>query len=173
LLREEIGQIWTIDRSEVIDRIYYYENGTLVLKPEHYDIPGWPADETEKYHSILFECFDGGGWFYGMFDNEKLVGVVVLENRFIGKNKNQLQLKFLHMSNPFRKKGLGKRLYELAKVKARERGARQMYVSATPSENTVNFYQRRGCRIAQELDPELFELEPEDIHLESDISGTK
>jgi N-acetylglutamate synthase-like GNAT family acetyltransferase len=63
--------------------------------------------------------------------------------------------KFLHVSNAYRKSGVGKRLYELARAKARERGARQMYISATPFENTVKFYQRRGCRLAQERDPEL------------------
>jgi len=169
LLRKEIERIWTIDRSEVIDHIYYYENRALVLRQEHYNMPGWPLGETEKYTSILVECFDRGGWFYGMFDDEKLIGVAVLESRFIGKKEDQLQLKLLHVSNAYRKSGAGKRLYELARVKARERGARQMYISATPSENTVRFYQRRGCRLAQEPDPELFKLEPEDIHLECDV----
>jgi hypothetical protein len=41
-----------------------------------------------------------------------------------------------------------------------------MYISATPSENTVNFYMRLGCEIASEPDPELLAREPEDIHLE-------
>ena len=49
---------------------------------------------------------------------------------------------------------------------ARRRGAEWMYISATPSENTIGFYLRLGCRVALEPDPELFELEPEDIHLE-------
>jgi predicted N-acetyltransferase YhbS len=169
LLRGEIERIWTIDRSEVIDNIYYFENGTLVLRQEHYDMPGWPPGEAEKYTPILVECFDRGGWFYGLFDDESLIGVAVLAREFIGKKQDQLQLKFLHVSNAYRKRGLGKRLYELAKVKARELGAKQMYISATPSENTVKFYQRRGCRMAQEPDPELFKLEPEDIHLECDV----
>ncbi|MEW5717904.1 MAG: GNAT family N-acetyltransferase [Chloroflexota bacterium] len=95
--------------------------------------------------------------------------MAILESKFIGKNHDQLQLKFLHVSKDYRKNGLGKRLYELAAITARERGARRMYVSATPSENTVKFYQRRGCRIAPEPDPELFALEPEDIHLECDL----
>jgi hypothetical protein len=103
LLREEIERTWTIDRSEVVDHIYYYENGTLVLRQEHYDIPGWSPREMEKYTSVLVECFDRGGWFYSMFDDEMLVGVAVLESAFIGKNKDQLQLKLLHVSNCIKK----------------------------------------------------------------------
>jgi hypothetical protein len=57
----------------------------------------------------------------------------------------------------------------VAKATARERGAKRLYISATPSENTINFYLRRGCVVAAEVDPHLFELEPEDIHLECDV----
>jgi hypothetical protein len=54
-------------------------------------------------------------------------------------------------------------------AKARELGARRLYISATPSENTVRFYLRRGCRVTDDVDAALFALEPEDIHLEFDI----
>jgi predicted N-acetyltransferase YhbS len=168
LLREEIEQVWNIDRSEVIDNIYRFENGTLVLSPHHFDVPGWPPGEAEKYTPILLDCFDRGGWFHGAFEDAELVGVVVLDSKRIGKDKDQLQLKFLHVSNSYRNSGLGTQLFELAKATARERGARRLYISATPSENTVNFYLRLGCAVAEEPDPELFELEPEDIHLECD-----
>lgn len=165
LLRAEIEQVWDIDRSEVIDKVYYLENGTLVLRPQHHDVPGWPPGEAEKYTPILLDCFDRGGWFHGAFDDTKLVGLVVLDCKRIGKRKDQLQLKFLHVSNAYRNRGLGKRLFDLARAVARERGARQVYISATPSENTVNFYLRLGCQVADEPDPELLALEPEDIHL--------
>lgn len=169
LLREEIEQVWNIDRSEVIDNIYYLESGALVLRPEHYDLLGWPPGEAEKYTPILLDCFDRGGWFYGVFDDAKLIGTAILESKFIGKNKDQLQLKFLHVSSAYRHRGLGQQLFELAKATARERRAKRMYISATPSERTINFYLRLGCVVAAEPDPELNELEPEDIHLECDV----
>jgi GNAT superfamily N-acetyltransferase len=168
LLREEIAQVWNIDRSEMVDNIYRFENGTLVLRPHHFNVPGWPPGAAEKSTPILVDCFDRGGWFHGAFEGTELVGVVVLENKPIGKRKDQLQLKFLHVSRPYRNSGLGTQLFERAKAAARERGARRIYVSATPSENTVNFYLGLGCAVAAEPDPELFELEPEDIHLECD-----
>ena len=168
LLRKEIEQIWNIDRSEIIDNIYRFENGTLVLRPHNFDVPGWPPGKAEKSTPILLDCFDRGGWFYGAFEGGELVGVVVLDSKRIGKHKDQLQLKFLYVSRSYRKKGLGTRLFELAKAAARERGAKRMCISATPSENTVNFYLRLGCAVAAEPDQALFDLEPEDIHLECD-----
>ena len=37
LSREEIGLIWEIDRSEIIENIYYPGKGGLVLRPEYYN----------------------------------------------------------------------------------------------------------------------------------------
>ena len=164
--REEIEGIWNIDRGEVIDNIYYYENGELVLKHEHYNMQGWMPGEPEKYTPILYDCFDRGGIFYGVFEFRRLIGAVVLESKYIGKKKDQLQLKFLHVDRSYRKKGLGKVLFDKAVEKAQLMGARKLYISATPSENTVNFYIHLGCVVTDELDKELYEFEPEDIHLD-------
>ena len=116
LARGEIKGVWAIDRSEIIEAVYHLVDDTLVLKPEHYDIRGWPPGEADKYTPILEACYDRGGWFYGVLDNDTLVGVAVLDSRFIGKNCDQLQLKFLHVSNRYRYQGLGQRLFGLAAV---------------------------------------------------------
>jgi hypothetical protein len=60
----------------------------------------------------------------------------------------------------------GKVLFALTQVEARQRGAKGLYISATPSEHTIGFYLHMGCQVSSEPDPELLELEPEDIHLE-------
>jgi len=169
LTRDEVEKVWTIDRREVIDAVYYLENGVLILKQEHYDMQSWPRDEAERYTPVLEACYDLGGWSYGLFDDDQLAGVVVLESHFIGKQRDQLQLKFLHLSHPYRNQGWGKHLFELAKEEARRRGAKRLYISATPSEHTVGFYLRLGCEVTQEPDVELFALEPEDIHLECEL----
>lgn len=108
LSREEIKKFWTIDRSEVIEAVYSLERGALVLRPAYFDARGWPPGEAEKYTPILEVCHDQGGWFYGLFDAEQLTGVAVLESRFIGTGNDQLQLKFLHISRPYRHRGLGR-----------------------------------------------------------------
>jgi predicted N-acetyltransferase YhbS len=169
LERQEVRDIWSIDRAEVIDAVYSREGGELVLKSIHHDVKGWPPGEPERYGPILLDCFDHGGTFYGAFDDEILIGAAVLESRFIGWENDQLQLKFLHVSRRHRRGGLGRTLFDKAVAKASELGARRLYISATPSENTVRFYLRRGCRVTDDVDPALFELEPEDIHLEFGI----
>ena len=166
LEREEIPLVWQIDRSEIIHNIYKLRDGKLVLVPDYFDAQGWPPNEAEHYTPILTDCFDRGGTFWGAFEDEKIIGTAVLESKFIGTKHDTLQLKFLHVSNKHRKQGLGKRLFNLAVERAKSLGAKKMYISATPSENTINFYMRLDCTLASEIDPELFALEPEDIHLE-------
>ena len=166
LARHEVGSIWAIDRGELIENVYYHEDGELVLKPERYDMKGWPEGESELYMPILLDCHDRGGVFEGVFDGDTLAGVSILDCKFISRNRDQLQLKFLHVTRSHRNRGLGVELFRRAARKAKELGARKLYISSTPSENTVGFYLSRGCRLAEDVDPELFELEPKDIHLE-------
>ncbi len=171
LTRAELDLIWTIDRAEVIEAIYYLRDGALVLQPEHYDMTGWPPGEGDQYAPILRDCFDRGGWFYGVFDGAKLCAVAVLESKSIGRESDQLQLKFLHVGRACRGQGWGKALFAAAAQEARRRGAKWLYVSATPSQHTIDFYLRQGCALTPEPDPALFALEPEDIHLVCPIGG--
>jgi predicted N-acetyltransferase YhbS len=166
LQREEIPLIWQIDRREIVENIYVLRSGELVLKPDYFEIRKWPPDEEELYTPILLDCYDRGGTFWGAFEKDILVGTAVLESKFIGSRKDMLQLKFLHVSHDYRKQGIASTLFKLAVEKARPLGAKKLYISATPSEHTVNYYMQLGCVLATEIDPELFSLEAEDIHLE-------
>jgi GNAT superfamily N-acetyltransferase len=74
-------------------------------------------------------------------------------------------LAFLHGSADYRRQGLGHRLLACVCRRARERGARLLYISAIPSNSAVGFYTGCGARPAERVDPERFALEPEDIHL--------
>jgi len=169
LNREEIPSIFRIDRREVIHNVYHMRQGKLTLEPEFYDMQGFPPGEPEKYIPLMQACFDQGGGFLGGCDGDTLAGVVILANKWIGSQHNQLQLEFLSVSAPYRKTGLGGMLFHKAVEMARQKGARKLYISATPSENTIHFYQHMGCRLAEEIDPDLFALEPDDIHLEYEI----
>jgi GNAT superfamily N-acetyltransferase len=166
---DEIDLVRQMDRTELIERIYYYENGALALRPERYDMRDWPPGELDGIIASLRACHEGGGWLAGLFDGQRLVGVVALGHRFFGAEADQLQLVFLHVSHGYRDRGHGARLFGTACDVARRRGARALYISATPSEHTVRFYLARGCRLHPQPDAELFAQEPEDIHLLLDL----
>ncbi len=165
LLRDEIPAIWGIDRRERIERIFVARAEGLVLQNVGIDVQGWAAGRAEEETPVFEASFDAGAWFEGAFDDGRLVGVAVLESEFFGADGRTLQMSFLHVSAELRGTGVGKELFERARAEAKLRGAKRMYVSATPTENTVLFYLARGCEVLAEPDARLFALEPEDIHL--------
>jgi len=165
LTRDEVELIWTIDRSEVHHHTYELRGGQLVLTPNYFEVPGWRPDAVEKETPVLLDCFDRGGTFLGVFDAEALVGMGVLESARVGRASDQMQLAYLYVSRAYRGRGVGVQLFEAAVAFAREAGAKALYVSSTPTENTVDFYLSRGCILAPEPDPRLLAAEPDDIHL--------
>lgn len=169
LRRDEIELIWTIDRREFIAGLFHLEDGELVLIPQDIDVPGWRPDNVRTTTPLLYECYDRGGKFLAAFEGDQMVGVAVLDTVWRGERHDLLQLEMLHVGRDHRGKGLGARLFERARTEARSSGAVGLYISATPSENTVHFYQRRGALLLPTPDVELFAEEPDDIHLECPV----
>ena len=132
-------------------------------------MPGWRHDNVRETTPALYEMFDRGAVFEGVFDGTALVGTGVLDTIWRGPRGDLLQLDMLHVSRDYRGRGVGVALFEHARVAARARGARGLYISATPSENTVRFYQRRGAVLLDTPDPELYANEPQDIYLECPV----
>jgi GNAT superfamily N-acetyltransferase len=165
LKRDELPTVWTIDRSEVRHHVYRMVDGALTLTPHYFENPGWNPDPAQHNLGEVLASFDRGGICIGAFAEEKLIGFAVVDAVFRGPMQDQIQLMLLYVSRPYRQHGLGKRLFEEARTFARNRGAAYLYISATPTENTVQFYRRRGAFLADPPDPELLAREPDDIHL--------
>jgi predicted N-acetyltransferase YhbS len=123
----------------------------------------------ENIITNLYTLYDKSGTFYGAFDGDQLVGIFALDSEFIGKKKDTLLLDFLHVDRKYRKKNIGKSLLDIAAKKAKDFGPKKLYISATPSKNTIDFYFHIGCKLTAELNNDLYELEPEDIHLQLDL----
>jgi len=166
LQREDIQQIWSIDRSEKIDAEYYFRDGALSLRSIDIDVTGWPVGEPEKRAPILEMIYDHGGWLYGAFDSQALVGVIILTASFVSTVREQLELKFLYIDQAYRKQLLGQNLFKRAVKEAARRDAKGLYISASPTKRTIDFYMRMGCSPVVKPDAKLYELEPDDIHLE-------
>lgn len=165
LTRDEVELIWTIDRSEVHHYTYELRESKLVRVPNYFEVPGWRPDAAAKETPVLLDRFDRGGTFVGVFNAEALIGISVLESARVGRGRDQMQLAYLYVSRTYRGRGVGMQLFEAAVSLAREAGAKALYISAAPTENTVDFYLNRGCVLAPEPDPALLAAEPDDIHL--------
>ena len=166
---DDLGRIGEIDRSETVRLKYLYDDGTLRPVEINHEIPTWSDGMVAEAVGMLAPKLRDGGVLLGAFDGDRLVGVAVLGGVFIGEARDQLQLAFLYVSNGYRRRGIAKRLMDEACARARLKGARQLYVSATETESAVGFYLGYGCRLAQQVDQALYRLEPLDIHLTLDL----
>lgn len=170
---DELPLLGLIDRKELVEQLYTLENGRLKLYEERFDMSGWPPGEAEHNIQVLTKCFKRGGWFHGVFDDGLLIAVAVVDSVFLEAERPALQLKFLHVSHDYRGRGLASGLFRTACKRAREMGAEEIHISATNSRNTVDFYLRLGCKLLDKPDPELYRLEPEDIHLYCELEPYK
>lgn len=169
LTADDLGRIGEIDRSEHITTTYLYEHGSLRAVPVEIDDPGWSEAYVAKEQKRLAAKLEHDGVFLGAFKDERLVGVGLLGGRYLGVNSNQLEVAFLYVSNGYRRRGIAKALMDELAERARQRGAEQLYISASETESAVGFYLGYGCKLADRVDPELYALEPRDIHLIFDL----
>ena len=165
---QELHRVSEIDRTERIDRIYVQRGARLETVDGDFSASAWRTEGVGE-HSVAHqvqECerwLDAGGIALGAFDGERLVGVGVVVPHI---RPGIAQLAFLYVSDGFRDRGIGRRLSGELDAVARAAGDTSVVVSATPSIHTVEFYRRRGYVPTASPLPELFELEPEDVHLE-------
>lgn len=166
LSKQETALLKEIDRAEMVKKMYKMLDGELVLEDVFFDIKGWHPPEVDEYVRVLNQIYDRGGVIYGAFEGSTICGIAALDSHIYGERYRYIKLDKLYISKTHRGKGIGRELVRLMSEKARDMGAQKLYVSATPFENTVNFYKNVGCTLAEEYIKELHDLEPEDIHME-------
>ena len=161
-----IELIRKIDRSERIDTLYLVEHGRLRSEPADIDVPPWDTEGDGEHSSAvritdLRPIVESGAALLGGFVDDDFAGIAVVDPTFEG---SLAWFTFLHVSRPYRRRGVAAALWEAGIEEAIAAGASSVYVSATPSGSAVGFYTSRGCRLASPPHPILFADEPEDIH---------
>lgn len=91
-------------------------------------------------------------------------GEWILKN--ISFTEQYLQLMQIHVSYEYRSKGIGRELFALCSEKARQLGAKKLYISTHSSEESQHFYKSVGCVDAEEMNKKLAEYEPDDRQME-------
>ena len=168
-IRDDIARLPEIDRSEEADQTYVVRDHQLVLLDEGFTHPGWDQAYYDVRLPRLYTSYDHEGSGWSILTDDRLVGISVLDGRWIGPARDTLDLTFFHVSRELRGQGAGRKLWHLSLDLARSRGAKNLYVSASDSRNTVDFYLARGMHLAPAPDPALFAVGPTDIHLEMEL----
>ncbi|WP_207671300.1 GNAT family N-acetyltransferase [Paenibacillus cymbidii] len=161
----EADQIGGIDRSEWIEATYRMVNGQLERSDAGHECSTWSAEQVKALITRFKEEVGRGGYAVGAYHESHLVGFGVLGHKLRGSNSDQVHVDLLYVSRNYRRRGTGTRIMvELEKV-ARARGAAFLYISSTETQSAVGFYSHYGSELAGQADPELYALEPNDIHM--------
>jgi GNAT superfamily N-acetyltransferase len=165
MLASELGRISDIDRSEHIKQQYRWREGRLQSIDVDIRAPRWgePGEyPVQHYQDSWRAALDEGGVLLGAFENERLAGFAIYDP---GRSGGPPRLAALYVSRSDRGRGIGRGLTDEVVRVARAVGARRLYVSATPTRATVDFYLARGFKPLVKPDARLFALEPDDIHM--------
>ena len=153
------------NRYQVTNSVRYKENDKYIYKDEHF-IESWDEEKKQQVLQSLKQCVCNGGIVAGAFKNGELIGFANVENGFFGKNKDYLELSYIHVSNELRNLGIGKKLFHLCSEEAKVIGAKKLYIASHPAVETQHFYRSLGCVLAVEINENIYEREPLDIQLE-------
>ena len=164
---DELGLMHEVDVSEEGSAIFR-QHGALIEKIARAHQRAWLTEDDWSPSVRRWQEFvRAGGSAFGAFHAGRLIGVAVLRTRLTSDTD---QLAALYIDRSFRRRGVASELVRCVIDLARESGALNLYVSAAPSEAAVSFYLDCGFTPVAEPHPELFEFEPDDIHMSMELS---
>ena len=157
----DFDRLHEIDLSEHITLIYKLDNGQLLPEAHDWQRPHGDASFWQHQMDGWRRALKPDVWL-GAFASDQMVGLASLRHRLA---PNLAQLTTLHVSQPYRRQGVACQLLDTVIELAQQSGAESLYVSATPSASAVGFYRSQGFEPTTEPNPEMYELEPDDIHM--------
>jgi predicted N-acetyltransferase YhbS len=156
------------NRFQETKRVWYKEDEHYKLKDDYFT-EQWEDEKKNEVILSLKQSILTGGFVVGAFMENRLIGFANVEGDFFGKHQEYLELAFIHVSKEWRDSGIGKKLFKHCCEKAKQLGAKKLYIAAHPAEETQQFYQSVGCRYATEINQSIYDKEPLDIQLEIDL----
>lgn len=139
------------DRRQPVKRCYRNTAGGSVLMDCDY-VDDWDEEKRRWMTRLLLDGISGCCTAYGAFLDGRVVGYILLSHRLFGSEKQYAEVLLYHISAPVRRMGIGRRLFGMACERARELGAKKLYISANPAYESQEAYRRLGCVIASERD---------------------
>ncbi len=146
------------NRQQEITRIYVRKDEKYVLEEQ----PGLMDWSIEKKREVAQDLMDNDYISYLALEEDRIVGFMSLVKELISE---RMILDVIQVDKNFRGKGIGRILWEKAVEEARSNGARELYISACPSEETIHFYKAMGADVTDNPIEAIANDEPDDLQL--------
>ncbi|MGN0805247.1 MAG: GNAT family N-acetyltransferase [Candidatus Coproplasma sp.] len=145
-------------RRQEVKRVYRKKGDEYVLVDLPY-IEDWSLEEKRQVALIISNAEH---ITYIALDGVNIVGFIGLKKELYDE---YMVLDYMHVSSEYRGQGIGRTLFNLGKEEAKKSGAKAVYISACPSEETVAFYKSIGSELTDNPIKELAEKEPYDLQM--------
>lgn len=116
--RQQVTEVWRRNGNEM----------ELVYQPF---VEDWDADVRREAAERMLGNLRRGYFGTGAFDGGKLVGWTFYGNELIGERKNYVELHMFRVSELYRGKGIGRRVFEASLPLVRETGAERILFRLT------------------------------------------
>jgi GNAT superfamily N-acetyltransferase len=164
---DRLADVYAIDMREHGDILYRVVDGQLQADVKEWSRPPRTPQAWHRYVEEWAQILRDGGVAWGAYDAaHRMVGIIVLRHHLTDEMD---QLAALFVSRDHRRTGIARLLVQELLMTTRAAGARRLYVSATPSRSAIGFYRSQGFVLVDNVNPELFAREPEDIHMVLDL----
>lgn len=168
IISEENFSLTSLDefiRRQEVRECWRRVDGQWKLLPIAY-VEDWDLEARRLRAGRILRGIRSGGAAFGAWSGGNVVGFARLALPRFGSADQYIDLAQLHVSEPFRRRGVGGSLFRLACQGARELGAKKLYISAHSARESVAAYRKYGCVLAEEVNQILAEKEPCDVQME-------
>lgn len=155
-------------RHQKVEKCWRKVGGSYALLPVAYT-EEWSLSECRELAKKILYRLSLGAAAYGAIKDNRIVGFSLVINKRFGSEDQYIDLAEFYVSEPFRRKGIGRRLFQMSCNAAKKFGGEKLYISAHSAEESIAAYKSYGCVLAKEINQILAEKEPCDLQLEFEL----
>ena len=159
------------NHHQVINEKWVKKNKTWELTTTS-ELREWNDEKRIWISDYLRQQIERGGSAVGAFAEDILVGFCCVDGFLAGNTAKYANITMLFVDDNWKRKGVGKKLFERICLCAVKMKADKLFISAIPSFDTIAFYHYMGCEDAKEIISEYVDTE-QDRYLEYVLTISK
>ena len=115
------------------------------------DLREWNTEKRIWISDYLRQQIERGGSVVAAFAGDILVGFCCVDGYLVEKTAKYANMTMLFVDDKWKRKGVGRKLFEKICIYAKRMDADKLFISAIPSLDTIAFYFNMGCEDAREI----------------------
>lgn len=142
--------LMNFNREQMITQKWVKKDGDWKIYDTS-ELREWNLEKRVWITEYMCQQINRGGTVLGAFYNNILVGFCCLDGVLLGQSSKYANLTMLFVDDNWKRKGVGKILFQEICRYAIVLGAEKIFISAIPSVETIEFYFKMNCTDATEI----------------------